>query len=207
MVKKIIIFEDNSGLRKGLEELLQLTDEFVVIASYDHCLQAEQHIKTDMPDVVLMDIDMPDMDGLTLARQIRASGHRMPLVMLSSNPFIAREAGKDVAWAAILQKPLLRADLYRHLQALSVPASAPAGLAAPPACSRRPTASPRRTSCCRRAAAAATALRAIPTRRAPFPFSSVSPCLMSRNARACGSVLRPIPHPCPNGRSCPRAKS
>ena len=70
MVKKIIIFEDNSGLRKGLEELLQLTDEFVVVASYDHCLQAEQHIKNDTPDVVLMDIDMPGGDGFSLLQQL-----------------------------------------------------------------------------------------------------------------------------------------
>ncbi|MDO8884829.1 response regulator [Pseudotabrizicola sp.] len=80
-------------------------------------------------DVVLTDHDMPEMDGLTLARNIRAAGHHMPLVLLSSNPFVARDAGADLA--AILQKPLLRADLYRHLQALSVTVAA-APLAGPP---------------------------------------------------------------------------
>lgn len=73
-------------------------------------------------DVVLTDHDMPEMDGLTLARRIRAGGYTMPMVMLSSNPVVARDQGADVDLAAILQKPILRADLYRHLQALSAPA-------------------------------------------------------------------------------------
>jgi CheY-like chemotaxis protein len=37
-------------------------------------------------DVVLTDHEMPEMDGLALARQIRAGGHRMPILLLSSNP-------------------------------------------------------------------------------------------------------------------------
>ena len=72
-------------------------------------------------DVVLTDHDMPEMDGLTLARLIRAAGHRMPLVMLSSNPVIARDEGADIGLDAILQKPVLRSELFRHLQGLSEP--------------------------------------------------------------------------------------
>ncbi|TGD44641.1 response regulator [Pseudotabrizicola sediminis] len=76
-------------------------------------------------DVVLTDHDMPEMDGVTLARQIRAAGHQMPLVLLSSNPLLARAEGEDAGLNVVLQKPLLRADLYRHLQALSVAVPAP----------------------------------------------------------------------------------
>ncbi|MCU0900142.1 MAG: response regulator [Cypionkella sp.] len=72
-------------------------------------------------DVVLTDHDMPEMDGVTLARQIRLAGHQMPIVMLSSNPALARDGAERSDLAAILQKPVLRSDLYRHLQALSAP--------------------------------------------------------------------------------------
>jgi signal transduction histidine kinase/DNA-binding response OmpR family regulator len=82
-------------------------------------------------DVVLTDHDMPEMDGITLARAIRSAGHSLPLVVLSSNPTLAREQGQDADLAAILQKPVLRSELYRHLQALSL-APEPASPALPP---------------------------------------------------------------------------
>lgn len=88
-------------------------------------------------DVVLTDHDMPEMDGLSLARQIRAAGLKLPIVMLSSNPSIAREQGKDADLSGILQKPILRSELYRHLQALSAPAPVVAKIAPPAALARR----------------------------------------------------------------------
>jgi signal transduction histidine kinase/DNA-binding response OmpR family regulator len=70
-------------------------------------------------DVVITDHQMPEMDGMALVRHIRAQGLTMPVVMLSSNPIAARERAGEVDLAAILQKPVLRAELYRALQALS----------------------------------------------------------------------------------------
>jgi DNA-binding NarL/FixJ family response regulator len=83
MVKKIIIFEDNNGLRKGLEELLQLTDEFVVIAAYDNCMQVEQQVKENTPDVILMDIDMPGRTGIEAVKLIRSFNKDVQIIMLT----------------------------------------------------------------------------------------------------------------------------
>ncbi len=71
-------------------------------------------------DAVLTDHNMPDMDGLALALRIRARGLTMPIVLLTSNPTAAREGPGAAELAAIIQKPILRADLYRQLQALTV---------------------------------------------------------------------------------------
>ncbi len=72
-------------------------------------------------DVIVTDHDMPEMDGMELTRRLRANGVTVPVILLSSAPAQARdEVGADQI-AAILQKPLLRADLYRRLQELSVP--------------------------------------------------------------------------------------
>jgi CheY-like chemotaxis protein len=84
-------------------------------------------------DVVITDHDMPEMDGLQLAAHIRAAGNLVPLVLLSSSPANAREGEGAEHLATILQKPILRAELYRHLQAITgdvapeevVPAVAP----------------------------------------------------------------------------------
>ena len=72
-------------------------------------------------DAVLTDHAMPAMDGLQLALRIRALGLTMPIVLLSSNPAQARDGAGSEELAAILQKPILRADLYRRLQDLSGP--------------------------------------------------------------------------------------
>ncbi|MGQ0567144.1 MAG: response regulator [Gemmobacter sp.] len=76
-------------------------------------------------DVVLTDHDMPDMNGPALAQAIRTAGWAMPIVLLSSNPAAAREGPGAAHLEAILQKPLLRSELFRRLQALSVPAPDP----------------------------------------------------------------------------------
>ncbi len=80
-------------------------------------------------DVILTDHVMPDMNGLQLTTEIRKSGNSVPIVLLSSNPTEARESDQAVHLAAVLQKPILRSDLYRKLQYLSripePPATAP----------------------------------------------------------------------------------
>ncbi|NGM44260.1 response regulator [Rhodobacter sp. SGA-6-6] len=75
-------------------------------------------------DVLLTDHAMPGMDGLELAAKVRAAGHVLPVVLLSSNPAAAKESEGAACIDAFLQKPVLRADLYRRLEELSVPAVA-----------------------------------------------------------------------------------
>lgn len=82
-------------------------------------------------DVLLTDHEMPEMSGLALAERVRAAGHALPIVLLSSNPAEAREGPGAAHLDAVIQKPLLRAELYRRLQALSAPVEAP--IALPPA--------------------------------------------------------------------------
>ena len=67
-------------------------------------------------DVVITDHQMPDMDGIGLLARLRAGGFTMPVVMLSSNPVAARESDASGDLAAILQKPVLRAELYRAVR-------------------------------------------------------------------------------------------
>jgi len=83
-------------------------------------------------DVVLTDHAMPEMDGTALFDQLRAAGHTLPVILLSSHS--TSFAGTVAGFTAVLQKPVLRSDLYRHLKALSAPpeASLPVAAALPP---------------------------------------------------------------------------
>ena len=74
-------------------------------------------------DVVLTDHDMPEMDGLTLAQHVRARPvTRCRSCCCPPTPPARATARRPTTLAAILQKPILRSDLYRRLQALSAPA-------------------------------------------------------------------------------------
>jgi signal transduction histidine kinase/DNA-binding response OmpR family regulator len=72
-------------------------------------------------DAVLTDHAMPEMDGPSLALRIRERGLAMPIVLLSSSPAQARDGPGAAELAAIIQKPILRSDLYRRLMELAGP--------------------------------------------------------------------------------------
>ena len=84
-------------------------------------------------DVVITDHDMPEMDGMTLAERIQARGLTMPIMLLSSNPAARRESESTARLASVLQKPVLRSELYRRLQALTAPVAPVALIVAPTA--------------------------------------------------------------------------
>ena len=64
METRIIIFEDNNNLRETLCLLLNMQPNFTVCGDFEQCINAEQITKKLQPDVVLMDIDMPEMTGI-----------------------------------------------------------------------------------------------------------------------------------------------
>lgn len=90
-------------------------------------------------DLLITDHEMPDMNGLHLACRLRASGCDIALIMLSSSPSLLRDHPGMAHFHAVLQKPLLRRDLIRHLQLLSETAPP-----LPPAARPKPVPSPER---------------------------------------------------------------
>jgi len=71
MATTIAIFEDNSRLRETLTVLLSGVEGYAVCGDYENCAQAADIVRQHQPDVVIMDIDMPGVDGIEGLRIIK----------------------------------------------------------------------------------------------------------------------------------------
>ena len=116
-IKRVLVVDDQFINRTILER--QLVPCGIAVTLCRSGADALVVLESAGFDAILTDHDMPEMDGLQLATRIRAKGIDTPIVLLSSSLANAREGAGAEHLAATLQKPILRADLYRRLQALT----------------------------------------------------------------------------------------
>jgi DNA-binding NarL/FixJ family response regulator len=83
MVTTVHIYDDNADLRQSLEQVLSLSGEFVITGSFDSFSQSGEEMKNNVPDVILMDIDMPGMNGIEAVSKIRSFNKKIPIIMLT----------------------------------------------------------------------------------------------------------------------------
>ncbi len=130
----ILVVDDELGIRALLSEIL--TDEGHTVELAENAAQARQVREMLRPDLVLLDIWMPDVDGVTLLKEWSAGGQlSMPVIMMSGHGTIdtAVEATKYGA-SAFLEKPITLQKLLRAVeQALVKPAQRLAAALASPA--------------------------------------------------------------------------
>ncbi len=78
---RLVIYEDNEKLRKSLRLLLSGAQDVMLIDAYANCLNAQKDVKDTEPDVVLMDIDMPGVNGIAGARLIKETNPDVHVLM------------------------------------------------------------------------------------------------------------------------------
>jgi len=119
----ILVVDDELGIRALLSEIL--SDEGHSVEVAENAAQARAMREQCQPDLVLLDIWMPDVDGVTLLKEWSANGQlTMPVIMMSGHGTIdtAVEATK-VGAQAFLEKPITMQKLLRAVeQGLSKPA-------------------------------------------------------------------------------------
>lgn len=112
----ILVVDDEMGIRALLSEIL--SDEGHTVELAENAAQARAARERTKPDVVLLDIWMPDVDGVTLLKEWAAGGHlTMPVIMMSGHGTIdtAVEATK-VGATAFLEKPITLQKLLRTVE-------------------------------------------------------------------------------------------
>ena len=82
---RVAIVEDNHLLRSGLQSLLNLSADFECVADFDSASDASKKLPQILPDVVLMDIDLPGMNGLDYTRELKSDSRtaHIQVIMLT----------------------------------------------------------------------------------------------------------------------------
>ena len=100
MAIKVIVYDDNKDRRESLKILINIQPEMACTGIFKDCLNVWNDIVSTHPDVILMDIDMPDMSGIEGVKMIRKQYPDVKIIMQTvfddtDKIFAAIEAGAD----------------------------------------------------------------------------------------------------------------
>ncbi|TYK45045.1 response regulator transcription factor [Actinomadura decatromicini] len=126
---RILIVDDEPAVRESLARSLEF-EGYRVDAAADGA-DALDRVERDRPDLVVLDVLMPRMDGLTACRRLRALGATMPVLMLTARDMVGdRVTGLDAGADDYLAKPFELDELLARVRALLRRAAMTAGPAA-----------------------------------------------------------------------------
>jgi two-component system response regulator MprA len=115
---KVLVVEDEPKVREALVRALRLAGYRVALAADGE--QALQVFQREHPDVVVLDVLMPRLDGLEVCRRLRAAGEGTPVLMLTARDAIDnRVEGLDAGADDYLVKPFALEELKARLRALT----------------------------------------------------------------------------------------
>ncbi|MEU0689424.1 response regulator transcription factor [Streptomyces uncialis] len=115
--QRILIVDDEPAVREALRRSLAF-EGYATEVAVDGADALEKAAAT-RPDLIILDIQMPRMDGLTAARRVRASGSLVPILMLTARDTVGdRVTGLDAGADDYLVKPFELDELFARLRAL-----------------------------------------------------------------------------------------
>ena len=117
MKNKIILVEDESDLRLIINDVLR--DEGYEVLNASNGLEGLSKVKEENPDIVVADVMMPQMDGFTLAKEIRKFNSHVPILFLTAKSSIEDiEEGFETGANDYIKKPFELKELIIRIKAL-----------------------------------------------------------------------------------------
>lgn len=111
----ILVSEDNVLNRETMVDFLRFSNYRAISASDG--AEAIKRTDAESPDLILMDMKMPGVDGLTAIRHIRASGNTVPIIALTGQAMVEDKAKcLDAGADGYLAKPVRIAELIKTIQ-------------------------------------------------------------------------------------------
>ena len=114
---RILIAEDDQGVRKSLTRAL--TFQNYKVTAVNDGAQALEAVDIELPDLVILDVSMPQIDGLTACRMIREKYRSLPILMLTARHEISdRVAGLDAGADDYVVKPFALEELSARVRSM-----------------------------------------------------------------------------------------
>ena len=113
----MLVVDDDPAIITALERGLRV--EGFAVRSAGGGVAALRSVAESPPDLIVLDINMPDLDGVSVTRSLRADGHEVPICVLSARDEISdRVAGLEAGADDYLVKPFALPELVARLRAL-----------------------------------------------------------------------------------------
>lgn len=130
---RVLVVDDDAALRRSLERVLRLASYDVVLADSGRAALEAVAVAVERFALVVLDVAMPEPNGLDVCRRLRAAGDRTPVLMLTARADVAdRVDGLEAGADDYLMKPFAIEELLARVRALlrrAAPAETTAALA------------------------------------------------------------------------------
>ena len=115
---RIVLIEDNQMLAEGIQKIL--LDEGHSVDYFVDGERADQHLRYEGADLAIIDINLPNMDGISITKNIRARKQLFPIIILTARGATKdRVIGLDAGADDYLVKPFQMDELDARIRALS----------------------------------------------------------------------------------------
>lgn len=81
---KIMIVDDHLIVREGIRLILETADDYEIVGEAENGQQALEVLQTIVPDLILLDLNMPILDGLNFMKKLRNIGDITPIIILTT---------------------------------------------------------------------------------------------------------------------------